>query len=225
MHIELSEILTCPDCRSPQGLVVLVEELDDEGRVRRGDLGCSRCQRRYPVREGVVDLTAGTDAGEADHGGGFRDAGPDGGAGPDGTLPPADELTVEVGGLLDLPSLRGPVVLGHGLARAAPRLAELADRARILALAGDGEALPAGSGDVTWVRAPEGRLPLLPGKAAGIALWRPGPGEAGDAREALGPGARLAALRPDPTLRRELEGSDLEVLASEERAVVVRRSG
>ena len=29
MQIELSEILTCPDCRSPQGLVVLVDELDD----------------------------------------------------------------------------------------------------------------------------------------------------------------------------------------------------
>lgn len=219
MHIELSEILTCPDCRSPQGLIVLVDEMDDEGRVLRGHLGCSRCQRRYPVRDGVVDLLEeGAEAGDTRAGG--AESGADA-----VDRPPPEELAVEIGGLLDLPSLRGPVVLGHGLAPAAARLAALADGIRILALTGSPEEAPARNGDFTLVRAPAGRLPLLAGKAAGVALWRPGTQAAGDAREALRPGARLAALRPARQLRRELEASDLEVLASEERAVVVRRPG
>lgn len=219
MHIELSEILTCPDCRSPQGLVVLVDEMDDEGRVRRGHLGCSRCQRRYPVREGVVNLLEG--AGEA----GDPRAGGTETATDSGDRPPPEELAVEIGGLLDLPSLKGPVVLGHGLASAAARLAALGGGVRILALAAPPEDPSARNGDFTLVRAPAGRLPLLPGKAAGVALWRPGAEAADDAREALRPGARLAALRPDRELRRELEASELEVLASEERAVVLRRPG
>lgn len=220
MHIELSEVLTCPDCRSPQGLIVMVEEMDDEGRVRAGDLGCSRCQRRYPVRGGEVDLLAGRDAdGGEDRG----DSGTVGSRDRTDDLPDADALAVEVGGLLDLTSARGPVALGHGLAPAARRLAGAAEGARILALAGAGE--DAGSEGVTVLRAPRGRLPLLAGKAAGVALWRPGREAADDARRALAPGARLALLRPGAEIRRALEGSDLEVLASEERAAVARRAG
>ncbi|MDP2498763.1 MAG: Trm112 family protein [Candidatus Palauibacterales bacterium] len=212
MQIELSEILTCPDCRSPQGLIVLVDELDDEGRVRDGDLGCSRCQRRYPIRDGVVDLLGGGGSGE-----------PERVAEGDGGRPSPRELAAEIGGLLDLRSASGPVVLGHGLAPAAGPLAGLLEGVSLLALAeeaGDGAA-----DSWTLVLAPAGRLPLLPGKAEGVALWKPGAGALEDARRALSPGGRLALLRPDEDARRDLEGSGLEVLASEERAAVARRSG
>lgn len=213
MQIELSEILTCPDCRSSQGLIVLVDELDDGGRVRSGDLGCSRCQRRYPVREGVVDLRDGG-------GGGGSPAG-------DGDRPPAEELAAEVGGLLDLRSSAGPVVLGHGLASAASPLAGFVEGVSLLALAGGGGAAPGNgsSGSFTLVLAPAGRLPLLAGKAGGVALWRPGAAALEDAVRALAPGARLAVLRPDEQSRRWLEGSDLELIASADRAAVARRSG
>ena len=212
MQIELSEILTCPDCRSPQGLIVLVDELDDEGRVRDGDLGCSRCQRRYPIRDGVVDLLGGGGSGE-----------PERVAEGDGGRPSPRELAAEIGGLLDLRSASGPVVLGHGLAPAAGPLAGLLEGVSLLALAeeaGDGAA-----DSWTLVLGPAGRLPLLPGKAEGVALWKPGAGALEDARRALSPGGRLALLRPDEDARRDLEGSGLEVLASEERAAVARRSG
>lgn len=210
MQIELSEILTCPDCRSPQGLIVLVDDLDDEGRVRTGDLGCSRCQRRYPIREGVVDLMDGPEPGRDSEEGGDR--------------PPPEELAAEVGGLLDLRGAAGPVVLGHGLASAARRLAGLVEGVSVLALAADAGAAP-GNGSFTLVLAPAGRLPLLHGKAEGVALWKPGAGALEDARDALAPGGRLAVLRPDGEARRELEDSRLEVLASEDRAAVARRSG
>lgn len=215
MQIELSELLTCPECRSPQGLIVLVEELDDDGRVRTGSLGCSRCERRHPVRDGAVDLTAGEAAGDAP---------------PPAASPSPEELAAEVGGLLDLRSARGPVVLGPGLSRAAPTLASLSDAPPLLALAAPGEEAPgrASRAAFTLVRAPGARLPLLAGKAGGVALWRPGPEALEDARRALAPGARVAALRPREAARRELEGAgedELEVLASEERASVARRPG
>lgn len=219
MQIELSEVLTCPDCRSPQGLIVLVDELDDEGRVREGDLGCSRCQRRYPIRDGVVDLL--------DAAGGGEGAAPVSGGG----RPSPEELALEVGGLLDLRSAGGPVVLGHGLASAAGRLAGVVEGVPVLALAGESGAVsgaaPRGRSIVpfTLVLAPAGRLPLLHGKVAGVALWKYGAEALQDARRALSPGGRVALLRPDEDARRELESSGLEVLASDERAAVARRSG
>lgn len=210
MDIELSEILTCPDCRSPQGLIVMVEELDGKGRVMEGDLGCSRCQRRYPVRRGVIDLLEGMD-GHAEGGG---DA---------GDLPSPEGLAVELGGLLDLADARGAVVLGHGLLPAASRLAGMAGEIRLLALAGDGEAT--GGEGFTLARVPAGRLPLLPGKSRGVGLWRPDSEAVAVAARALAPGGRLAVLRPGEPVRRELGSSGLEVLASEERAAVARRPG
>lgn len=248
MHVELSEILTCPDCRSPQGLIVMVEELDDDGRVREGELGCSRCQRRYPVRAGVADLRAREDD-DPGRASGEEPPSP-GGARPDG------DLAAVVGGLLDLPSARGVVVLGPGLAGAAARLAELSDELRVVACveagtgggaegaavgepasgdarepastdAGEPASGEAGPGErgFTLLRIPPGRLPLLGGKVDGAALLAPGPEATDDARRALKPGGRLAVLRPDAELRARLEGSDLEVLASDERAVAARRRG
>lgn len=217
MHIGLSEILTCPRCRSPQGLVVMVDELDGDGRVRQGDLGCPRCERRFPVEGGVVDLLRGEEEGDGDEGG--REG--------SGDTPPPEELAVEVGALLDARALRGAVVLGRGLAAAGPRVAELADDARLLCLGGQDEAPPEGRGAsrCTLARSPAGSLPVLSGKAAGVALWRPRPDETERGRTALAPGGRLAALRPDATVRQDLASSDLEVVASEERAAVVRRPG
>lgn len=217
MHIELSEILACPRCGSPQGLVVMVDELDDEGRLREGDLGCSRCERRFPVAGGVLDLLAG-------------DPDPPVGSGPEPPVadrPPPEELAVEVAALLDLPEAPGPVVLGRGLASAAGRLAEMAGDVPVLALAGEGEGGDPAGGDAghAVARAPAGAPPVLPGKAGGVALWRPSRRAAEGARAALAPGARLLLLRPGPGVRRDLEGSGLEVVASEERAAVARRPG
>lgn len=212
MQVELSEVLACPACDSPQGLVVMVEELDGEGRVREGELGCARCQRRFPVEDGLADLRV--EAGEGE-----------GGAEPTG--PGAGELAVEVAALLDARSVRGVVVLGRGLAAAGPRVAELADGARLLCLTGPGEAPPGApeSPRVALARSPSDALPVLPGKAAGVALWRPSGGLAERGRVALAPGGRLVVLRPDAAVREDLEASDLEVVASEERAVVGRRVG
>lgn len=222
MHVQLSEILSCPECGPAQGLVVMVEELDDEGRVREGELGCSRCEGWYPVEGGVVDLVA---AGGEEAGGRSGGSGSAAVRATEDEHPQPDELAVEVGALLDVRGMRGVLVLGPGLAAAGGGVAGMAEEARALCLARAGEEPPRGAGAdlCTLVRSPRGAVPVLPGKAAGVALWNPSGEELEQARAALAPGARLALLRPNGEAREELAASGLEVLASEERAAVARR--
>lgn len=56
MHIELTEMLRCPEPHEENVLVLSTGEM--AGRmVRAGVLGCPVCQREYPVVKGVVDFT------------------------------------------------------------------------------------------------------------------------------------------------------------------------
>lgn len=218
MYVEVSEALACPACGPPQGLVVLVDELDGR-RVTEGRLGCSRCERRFPVRGGVAHLAVeGTpDPGDAARGevegraNGEMDVEADG------------ELAVEVAALVGAPEAEGWVLLGPGLGAAAEAVAEVGGAAGIVSL-GRGSP-PTAPGLSRVVTGAGGSLPVLAGKLGGVALWRPSPSLVRDAARTLRPGARLALLRPSEEARRAAEESevDLEVLASEERAWVGRR--
>jgi uncharacterized protein YbaR (Trm112 family) len=56
MHIELTEMLRCPELHEPLPLVLSTGEM--LGRmVRSGLVGCPTCRREYPIREGIVDFT------------------------------------------------------------------------------------------------------------------------------------------------------------------------
>jgi len=50
---DLTEILCCPVCRGELRLQA-TESRGDE--VLTGGLDCPRCDRRYPIREGIPDL-------------------------------------------------------------------------------------------------------------------------------------------------------------------------
>lgn len=55
MHIELTEMLRCPEPHEQQHLVLSTGEMI--GRmVRSGTVGCPVCRREYPIREGIVDF-------------------------------------------------------------------------------------------------------------------------------------------------------------------------
>lgn len=55
MHIELTEMLRCPEPHEPAHLVLSTGEM--AGRmVRKGVVGCPVCQREYPIVEGIVDF-------------------------------------------------------------------------------------------------------------------------------------------------------------------------
>lgn len=56
MHIELTQLLTCPRCGPGHGLVAFVDRLEGR-RILAGRLDCPQCERRHVVRDGVVDLS------------------------------------------------------------------------------------------------------------------------------------------------------------------------
>lgn len=56
MHIELTEMLRCPEQHREEFLVLSTGEVRHR-MVRSGILGCPVCRREYPILRGVVDFT------------------------------------------------------------------------------------------------------------------------------------------------------------------------
>jgi uncharacterized protein YbaR (Trm112 family) len=171
VFLELSEIFVCPSCRPAQGLVVLVDAIE-ERRVREGHLGCPECEMRVPIRDGELRFD------RARPSGGERD--PEGGHGAD-----AARSGDAVAGAASAEAARGrddPGEAGSGAAllsgvdpeEGATRLAALlgADGAEGCLLLGPGLgwlaaplARPAGDAEVLAL-APRGRTPAAAGEAA-----------------------------------------------------------
>jgi uncharacterized protein YbaR (Trm112 family) len=107
MHIELTEMLRCPE---PHELGVLVLSTGEMvGRmVRSGIVGCPACKKEYPITNGIVDFR-GRGKGEE-------------GSGPASSLP-KESQTLQA--LLDLSGPGGFVVLLGSAARHAEGLAAL----------------------------------------------------------------------------------------------------
>jgi len=156
MHIELTEMLRCPEAHELDVLVLSTGEM--LGRmVRSGVVGCPRCKREYPIVKGVVDFT----------GGGMRDAG----GGPATTHPtsriplPKEAQTLQA--LLDLSGPGGYVVLVGDAARHAAGLASLMGGIHFIGVNAPADAveLPV----LSLVRAP-GLIPLRPAMARGVVV-------------------------------------------------------
>ena len=114
MHIELTEMLRCPE-RHEEGFLVLSTGEMLGRMVRSGVLACPTCGREYPVVRGVVQFS----------GGGRREAGGVRAApSPASRLPPpVDAQTLQA--LLDLSGPGGYVVLLGSAAQHAVGLAGL----------------------------------------------------------------------------------------------------
>jgi uncharacterized protein YbaR (Trm112 family) len=115
MHIELTEMLRCPETHQEAMLVLSTGEM--LGRmVRSGLVGCPVCRKEYPIAEGIVDFT----------GDGMRDAGCVPGSAqshPASRIPHPDASTIQA--LLELSGPGGFVVLFGAAARHAVGLAAL----------------------------------------------------------------------------------------------------
>ncbi len=114
MHIELTEMLRCPEPHEEGFLVLSTGEM--LGRmVRSGILGCPVCGKEYPIVRGVAHFS------------GSRERGAGRSAAPSGTAPrsplPVDAERLQA--LLDLSGPGGYVVLLGGAARHAVGLAGL----------------------------------------------------------------------------------------------------
>lgn len=246
MFLELSEILVCPRCRPRQGLIVMVDELEDR-RVRAGDLGCPRCEARYPIRRGLVLLgpPAGRGPGGPDGAAGRGDA-PEGGGGsrpgaPSRDRPPPEEASLfrgsdraeaatRLAALLGLPGSGGPVMLGEGLAALAAGLARRARGVEVLALDPGSEGRctgrqeeSGGDGVTRIVGASPVDLPLFAGRLAGVALLAPSPREVQEAARVLREEGRLVLVEPGGEAREAAVSGGMEVVADDERALVAVR--
>jgi len=181
VHIELTEMLRCPEPHEEGFLVLSTGEM--LGRmVRSGILGCPKCGREYPIVKGVVRFS----------GGGMRDArGVDSGA---ATHPasrishPVEPQTLQA--LLDLSGPGGYVLLLGSAAQHAVGLAGLMGGIHFVGVNApdDVEELP-----VLSLLACETMIPLRQkvGRAAVVGPDRLGPEWLGEARRVLLPGRRL----------------------------------
>ena len=205
MHIELTEMLRCPE-RHEEGFLVLSTGEMLGRMVRSGVLACPKCGREYPVVRGVVQFS------------GSREPGAGSGAAPSTTAPrsplpaPVDAHTLQA--LLDLSGPGGYVLLLGSAARHAVGLAGLMGGIHFVAVNApdDVEELP-----VLSLLACETMIPLRQkvGRAAVVGPDRLGPEWLAEARRVLLPGRRLVIeserIAPPPGLTQLALGHGLFV--------------
>jgi uncharacterized protein YbaR (Trm112 family) len=125
MHIELTEMLRCPEPHREEFLVLSTGEMS--GRlVHHGLVGCPVCQREYEIVDGVVYF-GGTGKGEA------------GRAAPSSTSPPSPFPVPVLQALLDLSGPGGYVVLLGTAVRAGPGIAEAVGGIHCVGINGPGD--------------------------------------------------------------------------------------
>ncbi len=230
MFIELSEVLACPACGPPQGLVVMVEEMDGR-RVTDGYLGCPMCEAHFPIEAGEIDL-GGDDAREGDAaavaagnpGRGTDRSASSGGAPAVGGG--AERTALLIAALFDVTDGRGYLLLDERLSRLAPEVAAMTGGSEVIALGGGGTATAAaagttGSPPVNRLRgAPIDRLPVLTRKLRAVALSAPTEGRLRDAIRALEEGGRMVILNASSEVRSLVGRLPVRVVADEEAAWV-----
>jgi len=151
MHIELTEMLRCPEPHELAFLVLSTGEMMGRS-VRSGIAGCPVCRREYRITNGIIDF-------------GGR------GEGQEGRLPPPSHFPLPhpeaLQALLDLSGPGGFVVLVGAAARSAPALASLMGGIHFVGVnpPEDVEELPA----LSLVRSAS-VIPLRPSVARGVVL-------------------------------------------------------
>jgi len=145
MHVEMIDLLRCPNPHADSWLVASADETMAR-HVVRGTLGCPVCLAEYPVRDGVAELGAAVEAGLA------SDA-----------SEPDDALRIAA--LLGLTESGGTVALGGAWDRVAAALVELTG-VRVLLV--DPPTAPPLRDDMSAVRG--GGVPVTPASLRGVAL-------------------------------------------------------
>ena len=183
MHIELTEMLRCPEPHGEAFLVLSTGEM--RGRmVRSGILGCPICRREFPIVKGIVDFAGSV-------------------AAPQAPLPASrsphlvDSEALQA--LLDLSGPGGYVVLVGAAARHAVGLAGLMGGIHFIGInaPGDVEELPALSLLVC-----QGVIPLRQTIARGVVVGsdRLGSDWLAEARRVVLPGRRVVIEGEDVAL-------------------------
>jgi len=110
VHIELTEMLRCPEPHREEMLVLSTGEVKNR-MVRSGVIGCPVCHKEYPISRGIVNFRRSTERVSKEA------------YTPPSPLPSADAAKLQA--LLELSGPGGYVVLVGAAARQAPRLSGL----------------------------------------------------------------------------------------------------
>ena len=116
MHIELTEMLRCPEAHREEMLVLSTGEVRDR-MVRSGLVGCPVCHKEYPIARGIVNFRRSRERVSKES------SGPRPAYVPPSPLPSADATNLQA--LLQLSGPGGYVVLVGSAVRQAPRLSSL----------------------------------------------------------------------------------------------------
>jgi uncharacterized protein YbaR (Trm112 family) len=195
VHILLTDILACPVCGPPFGLIVRSDDMRDR-RVLEGALGCPNCERTYPVRGGVAMLDPEDDR--------MPDDTVAAGSGGD------DQATIRIAALLGLNDASGFALVAGPAAAFAADLAELGGTVEIIA-----DATYTTSGAASRLRL-GARLPFYDGKLHGVWLS----GESADAwleegARALHPLGRLVIEGSPSLMVQRLAAAGLRIVAEQ----------
>ena len=225
MHLLLTDRLICPRCGPGFGLILLADRLENR-RVIEGSLGCPNCRDRFPVEGGFGDFRPPPRSAE--------DEAPD-------IEPPASPSAMEVAALLGLSDGPGNVALIGDIAGHATALARLAPAVEFIGIApglrgweeGEGVSrmtagafLPFSSGSLRGVGLLADRGPSM---AAGASLaGKPSlagePSLTGELARVVTASGRIAVWGAVHGWEKALSSEGLDVLASEESALVVTRT-
>lgn len=222
MHLELTEILACPDCGPGHGLIAFVDRME-ERRIVEGRLDCPICERRHEILGGTVYL------GRAPEGGAPPDRSTRGApAGAEMRLP--EDAAAMAAALLGPPD-KGELLVVIGAARRlASEVAELRPDAAVVTYGAPSpvvEDVPAHRRvhPIVSLDPRASGLPFRTGVLDGAVLF----GVAGSARparvvEALSAGGRLVVLSPSSDALASLSAlQGIEELAADARAWVGSR--
>ena len=116
MHIELTEMLKCPEAHREEMLVLSTGEVKDR-MVRSGLVGCPVCHKEYPIARGIVNFRRSVERVAKES------SGPRPAYQPPSPLPSAEASSLQA--LLELSGPGGYVVLVGGAVRQAARLSAL----------------------------------------------------------------------------------------------------
>ena len=207
MHLLLTDRLICPRCGPEFGLILMADHLENR-RVIAGTLGCPNCRDRFPVDGGFADLRPPPRKIEEDV---------------PGLEPPASPSATEVAALLGLTEGSGSVALLGDLAGHAAALAGLVPGVEVIGVAAGLRAWEEGEG-VSRLMAGF-TLPFSSGSLRGVGLFAKGePSMAAELARVAAPAGRIAVWGAVQEWEQRLRSEGLDVLASEETAVVVERA-
>jgi uncharacterized protein YbaR (Trm112 family) len=201
--LDLTEILACPSCGPPNGLILLVESAEGR-RVRRGTLGCPQCEESFPIEDGCIRLGPFVIESASDS---PRDDAPD------STV--VRETGILLAALCALDGKRGYVLLGPGLQHVAGELGSLVPAVEVVQVgpAADAVVPTAGPG-----------LPFLDDGFVAAAFQPAGAVLPADGARVVRVGGRIVVLGELSPARAQL-GASVRLLAADERASVFVREG